>query len=84
MKLRLPHKFQAALLAAIASVSFTTLSTGTLGVATGAALLAGQQAQAAITVTPGALSDWTDYDNFAFNAGTRSGASITGGNGGFT
>ena len=33
MKLRLPHKFQAALLAAIASVSFTTLSTGTLGAA---------------------------------------------------
>ena len=29
MKLRLPHKFQAALLAAIASVSFTTLSSGT-------------------------------------------------------
>lgn len=28
MKLRLPHKFQAALIAAIASVSFTTLSTG--------------------------------------------------------
>ena len=47
MKLRLPHKFQAALLAALASVSFTTLSSGTLAVATGAALLAGQQAQAA-------------------------------------
>ena len=46
MKLRLPHKFQAALMAALASVSFTTLSTGTLGVATGAALLAGQKAQA--------------------------------------
>ena len=29
MKLRLPHKFQAALLAALASVSFTTLSTAT-------------------------------------------------------
>ena len=29
MKLRLPHRFQAALLAAIASVSFTTLSSGT-------------------------------------------------------
>lgn len=29
MKLRLPHKFQAALIAALASVSFTTLSTGT-------------------------------------------------------
>ena len=28
MKLRLPHKFQAALIAALASVSFTTLSTG--------------------------------------------------------
>ncbi len=50
MKLRLPHKFQAALMAALASVSFTTLSTGTLGVATGAALLAGQQAKAAITI----------------------------------
>ena len=46
MKLRLPHKFQAALLAALASVSFTTLSSGTIAVATGAALLAGQQAQA--------------------------------------
>ena len=47
MKLRLPHKLQAALIATLASVSFTTLSTGTLAVATGAALLAGQQAQAA-------------------------------------
>ncbi|MDO4221793.1 MAG: sialate O-acetylesterase [Akkermansia sp.] len=47
MKLRLPHKFQTALMAALASVSFTTLSSGTLAVATGAALLAGQQAQAA-------------------------------------
>ena len=46
MKLRLPHRLHAALVAALASVSFTTLSTGTLGVATGAALLAGQQAQA--------------------------------------
>ena len=46
MKLRLPHKFQAALMAALASVSITTLSSGTLAVATGAALLAGQQAQA--------------------------------------
>ncbi len=46
MKLRLPNKLQAALIAAIASVSFTTLSTGTIAVATGAALLAGQQAQA--------------------------------------
>ena len=46
MKLRLPNKLQAALVAALASVSFTTLSTGTIAVATGAALLAGQQAQA--------------------------------------
>ncbi|MDO4953574.1 MAG: LamG-like jellyroll fold domain-containing protein [Akkermansia sp.] len=46
MKLRLPNKLQAALVAAIASVSFTTLSTGTIAVATGAALLAGQRAQA--------------------------------------
>ena len=30
MKLRLPHKFHAALMAALASVSFTTLSTGSL------------------------------------------------------
>ena len=48
MKLRLPHKFQAALMAALASVSFTTLSSGTIAVATGAALLAGQQAQAEV------------------------------------
>ncbi len=33
MKLRLPHKFQAALMAALASVSFTTLSTASLGAA---------------------------------------------------
>ena len=46
MKLRLPHKLQAALIATLASVSFTTLSSGTIAVATGAALLAGQQAQA--------------------------------------
>ena len=46
MKLRLPNKLQAALVAALASVSFTTLSTGTIAVATGAAILAGQQAQA--------------------------------------
>ena len=51
MKLRLPHKFQAALMAALASVSITTLSTGTLAVATGAALLAGQQAQAVTRVS---------------------------------
>ncbi len=49
MKLRLPHRFQAALLAAIASVSFTTLSSGTLAAAAAAALLAGQQAQAQVT-----------------------------------
>ena len=57
MKLRLPNKLQAALVAALASVSFTTLSTGTIAVATGAALLAGQQAQAdegvvPLTITP--------------------------------
>lgn len=46
MKLRLPNKLQAALVAALASVSLTTLSSGTVAVATGAALLAGQQAQA--------------------------------------
>lgn len=46
MKLRLPNKLQAALVAALASVSFTTLSSGTIAVATGAALLAGQQAAA--------------------------------------
>ncbi|MCQ2371851.1 MAG: autotransporter-associated beta strand repeat-containing protein [Akkermansia sp.] len=49
MKLRLPHKFQTALMAALASVSITTLSSGTIAVATGAALLAGQQAQAQVT-----------------------------------
>lgn len=46
MKLRLPHRFQAALMAALASLSFTTLSTGTLGAAAAGALLAGQQAKA--------------------------------------
>ena len=60
MKLRLPHKFQAALLAALASVSFTTLSTGTLAVATGAALLAGQQAQAADTVFANVMNQGGD------------------------
>ncbi len=45
MKLSLPHKSQAALMAAIASVSFTTLSSGTIA-AVGAALLTGQRAQA--------------------------------------
>ena len=44
MKLRLPHKFQAALVAAIASVSFTTVSSGTLGAA--AFLLSTQHAAA--------------------------------------
>ncbi len=48
MKLRLPHKFQAALIAALASVSFTTLSTGTT-------------AQAA-TVNAVTLSEWEGYD----------------------
>ena len=67
MKLHLPHKFQAALMAALASVSFTTLSSGTIAVATGAALLAGQQAQAADTVltnviTVGTTKD-TDYNS---------------------
>ncbi|MDO4818231.1 MAG: sialate O-acetylesterase [Akkermansia sp.] len=49
MKLRLPSKLQAALIATLASAAFTTLSTGTIAVATGAALLAGQQAAAAVT-----------------------------------
>ncbi|MCQ2371984.1 MAG: autotransporter-associated beta strand repeat-containing protein [Akkermansia sp.] len=65
MKLRLPHKFQAALMAALASVSFTTLSSGTLAVATGAALLAGQQAQALTRVdTPTAANvvGWVSHD----------------------
>ena len=48
MKLRLPHKFQAALMAALASVSITTLSTGAT-------------AQAA-TVNAVTLSDWEGYD----------------------
>ena len=65
MKLRLPHKFQAALMAALASVSITTLSTGTLTVATGAALLAGQQAQAAkvSTISADNAAGWIYHDS---------------------
>ena len=48
MKLHLPHKFQAALMAALASVSFTTLGTGAT-------------AQAA-TVNAVTLSEWEGYD----------------------
>ena len=65
MKLRLPNKLQAALVAALASVSLTTLSSGTIAVATGAALLAGQQAMAEVIQahetlkTVRALSDYT-------------------------
>ena len=76
MKLRLPHKFQAALLAAIASVSFTTLSTGTIAAAAAGALLAGQQAKAAITIHENAetvtVDTSKDYneDGVVYNATT--------------
>lgn len=67
MKLRLPHRFQAALLAALASVSFTTLSTGTLTVATGAALLAGQQAQAGDRTTEQLTEATTTVGDVTYN-----------------
>ena len=46
MRLHLNKTLRAALIAAITTVGFTTFSTGTLAVAAGAALLAGQQAYA--------------------------------------
>lgn len=49
MKLKLPHKFQAALVAAIASVSFTTVSSASLGA--GAFLLSTQHAAAQDTAS---------------------------------
>ena len=76
MKLRLPHRFQAALIAALASVSLTTLSTGTLTVAAGAAILVGQQAQAysrALTQDTTTAGD-TTYNGYVFtmlNSGTN-------------
>ena len=51
MKLRINAKLKAALIAAITAVGFTTFGTGTLAVATGAALFAGQQAWAEATET---------------------------------
>ena len=66
MKLRLPHRFQAALIAALASVSLTTLSTGTLTVAAGAALLAGQTYGRELTQVTTTAGDVT-YNGYVFN-----------------
>ena len=81
MKLRLPHKFQAALMAALASVSFTTLSSGTLAVATGAALLAGQQALAETlqltNVTPAEKTSSNSNFNWSESTGNLSSWCLT-------
>ena len=80
MKLRLPHKFQTALMAALASVSITTLSSGTLAVATGAALLAGQQAQAYsrnLTSTYTTAGD-TIYNGYVFTMGNSGTTNFSG------
>ena len=66
MKLRLPHRFQAALIAALASVSLTTLSTGTLTVAAGAAILAGQTYGRELTQVTTTAGDVT-YNGYVFN-----------------
>ena len=75
MKLRLPNKLQAALIAALASVSFTTLSTGTIAVATGTAILAGQQAQADVIQASDTLNtqkSLADYTGQALTLGSMS------------
>ena len=68
MKLRLPHKFQAALMAALASVSFTTLSSGTA--AYGATTSLDQAELQLVDFTTQSMTDaktagWTFSDGFA-------------------
>ncbi|MDO4221858.1 MAG: autotransporter-associated beta strand repeat-containing protein [Akkermansia sp.] len=70
MKLRLPHKFQTALMAALASVSITTLSTGTAAYAATSSL---EDAELQLvdfttqTMTDAATAGWTFSDGFAGN-----------------
>ncbi|MDO4954937.1 MAG: autotransporter-associated beta strand repeat-containing protein [Akkermansia sp.] len=76
MKLRLPSKLQAALIATLASAAFTTLSSGTIAVATGAALLAGQQAQAGSIDQNSTLNldDNVLYNGYIYNFVPKSGS----------